>query len=133
LLGRYATARARRARAARPGLGHACSRTVAVDPRRRNVDEPLWYASRPRQRRNQLARPRVVAALGGWRREMQNRKRRRAEPVETREAVEVADDGNDAVRAKLGYILDTARQPVEAHSGMEQAGRAQRDIAAADQ
>jgi hypothetical protein len=71
--------------------------------------------------------------VGGRRREVQNRKRRRAQPVETREAVEVADDGNDAVRAKLGDILDAARQPVEAHSGMEQAGRAQRDVAAADQ
>ena len=64
---------------------------------------------------------------------MQYRERRRAQPVETREAVEVADDGNDAVRAKLGDILDAARQPVEAHFGMEQAGRAQRDVAAADQ
>ena len=64
---------------------------------------------------------------------MQHRERRRAQPVERREAVEVADDGNDAVRAKLGDILDAARQAVEAHFGMEQARGAQRDVAAADQ
>ena len=47
--------------------------------------------------------------------------------------VEIADDGNDAVRAQLGDVLGAAREPVEAHLGREQAGGAQRDVAAADQ
>ena len=64
---------------------------------------------------------------------MQHAERRRSEPAEGREAVEVADERNDAVRAKLGAVLDAAREPVEANFGMEQAGRAQRHVAAADQ
>mgnify|MGYP003397670384 CR=1 FL=1 len=64
---------------------------------------------------------------------MHHRERCRAQTVEAAEPVEVPDDGNDAVRAKLGDILDPPRKPVEAHFGMEQAGRAQRDVAATDQ
>jgi hypothetical protein len=64
---------------------------------------------------------------------MQYRERRRAEAVKAREAVEVADDGNDAMRAKLGAVLDAAREPVEAYFGMEQAGSAKRHVAAANQ
>ena len=133
VLGRDAAARARRAGAARPRLGDARAGAIAVDARRRNVDESLWYASRPRQRGDQLLRARIVAALGRRRREMQDGERRRAQAVEAREPVEVADDGNDAVRAQLRDILDAAREPVEAHLGMEQAGGAQCDVAAADQ
>ena len=93
----------------------------------------MWYASRPRQRGDQLARARIVAALGGRRREMQDRERCRAQPVEAREAVEVADDGNDAMGAELRGGVLAASESVEAHFGMKQAGRAQRHVAAADQ
>ncbi len=64
---------------------------------------------------------------------MQHGERCRAQAVEAPEAVEVADDGNDAVRAQLRDILDAARQSVETYLGMEQAGGAKRHVAAADQ
>ena len=64
---------------------------------------------------------------------MHHRERCSAQPVEAPQPVEVAYDGNDAVRAQPGAVLDAARKPVEAHFGMEQAGRAQRDVAATDQ
>ena len=64
---------------------------------------------------------------------MQDGERRRAQPVEARETVEIADDGNDAVRAQPRGVFAAAGEPVEAHFGMEQAGRAQRHVAAADQ
>ena len=64
---------------------------------------------------------------------MHHRERRSAQTVEASEPVEVAYDGNDAVRAQPGAVLGAARKPVEAHLGMEQAGRAQRDVAATDQ
>ena len=59
--------------------------------------------------------------------------RRSAQTVEAAEPVEIAYDGNDAVRAQPGAVLDAARKPVEAHFGVKQAGRAQRDVAATDQ
>ena len=52
---------------------------------------------------------------------MKHRVRRRTQTVEAREAVEVPDDGHDAMRAKLGDILDAPREAVEANFGMEQA------------
>jgi hypothetical protein len=64
---------------------------------------------------------------------MHHRERRSAQTVEAPEPVEVAYDGNDAVCAQLGAVLDAARKPVKAHFGMEQAGRAQRDVAATNQ
>ena len=39
---------------------------------------------------------------------MQHRERRRAHSRERREVVEVADDGNDAVRAQPGNVLRRA-------------------------
>ena len=55
VLGRDAAARARRLRAPRPPLVDARAGAVAVDAGGRNVDEALWYASRPRQRGDELA------------------------------------------------------------------------------
>jgi hypothetical protein len=48
-------------------------------------------------------------------------------------AVEIADDRNDAVRAQLRDFLDAASQSVQPYLGMEQTGRAQRNVATADQ
>lgn len=64
---------------------------------------------------------------------MKHGERRRAQPREARKKVEVANDGNDAVRAELGDVLGATRQSVEADFRMEQVGGAQRDVAAADQ
>ena len=64
---------------------------------------------------------------------MQHRERRRAQAVQAREVVEVADDGDDAVRAQAGNVLGAAGETVESDLRMEQAGGAQRDIAAANQ
>ncbi len=105
ILRRDAAARARRLRATRPFFADARAGAIAVHAGRRNVDEALWYAARPRQRRDQLLRPRIVATFGRRRREMQHRERRRANPLERRAPVEVADDGHDAVRAQPGNVL----------------------------
>jgi len=64
---------------------------------------------------------------------MQNGERCRAQALEASQPVEVADDRDDAVRAQLRDILGAARQAVEPHLGMEQAGGAKRHVAAADQ
>ena len=64
---------------------------------------------------------------------MQHPERRRAQPAQGRKAIEVADDRNNAVRAKPCAVLDAAGEAVEAYFGMEQAGRAKRHVAAADQ
>ena len=82
ILGGDAAARARRLRAARPRFGNARAGAIAVHARRRDVDEVPRYNPRARQRRQQMARARVVAAVGGRRREMQHRERRGAQAVE---------------------------------------------------
>src|SRR5215831_11548936 len=104
---------------------------ITVNTRRRNVDEALWYASRPRQRCDQLPRPRIVAAFGRRRCEMKNGERRRAQAREAPQPVEITDDRDDAVRAQLRDILVAARESVEPDFGMEQSGGAQRHVAAA--
>ena len=77
---RSSAATRRRARGvcgpARPRFVNPRAGAIAIHARRRDVDEALRYNSRPRQRRDQLSRARIVAAFGGRRREMQHRKRR---------------------------------------------------------
>ena len=64
---------------------------------------------------------------------MQNGERRSAQALEAPQPVEIADDGDDAVRTQLRDILDAARESVEPYLGMEQSGGAKRHVAAADQ
>ena len=89
ILGGDATlARAASARGAARDSAMRAPRAIAVHARRRNVDESLWYASRPRERREQVLRARIVAAFAGRRREMQHRERatrdRRAQRARSR-------------------------------------------------
>ncbi len=61
------------------------------------------------------------------------RERRRAQALEARETIQVADNGNDAVRAQFRHVFGAPGQPVQANPRMEQIGSAQRDVTAADQ
>ena len=64
---------------------------------------------------------------------MQDGERRRAQALEAPQPVEIADDGNDAVRAQLRNVFVAARESVEPYLGMEQSGGPKRNVAAADQ
>ena len=64
---------------------------------------------------------------------MQHRERRRTQPTETREEVEIAHDGNDPVGTQARNVLGAACKTVKADLRMEQVGGAQRDIATANQ
>ena len=120
-------------RLARTRLADARARAIAVDAAGADVDEALRYNSRLRQRGDQPLRARIVAPARRRRREVQDRERRGAQPVQTVERIEVADDRNDAVAAQLRNVLRTARQAVEPHPTAQKIGGAQRDVAATDQ
>ena len=96
--------RARRLRAAGMRFGHLRARAIAVDARRGNVDEALRYNPRPCQRRDELLRARIVAAVGRRRRKVQDREGRGAQAAERCIVVEVAGQRNDAVRAQLRCV-----------------------------
>jgi hypothetical protein len=76
---------------------------------------------------------RIIATVGGRRREMQYGERRRAQAPQRRVMVEVADDRNDAVRAQPGNVLGASREAVEAHLRTKQVGSSERHVTAADQ
>ena len=134
ILGGDAAARARRLRPARTRFGDARAGAVAVDAGRRNVDEALWYTSRPRQRRDQLLRARIVAAGRRRRREMQHREGRRAQATErSRRSSRSPTIGTMPWARSLGNVVGAAREAVETDLRTKQVGGAQRDVAAADQ
>jgi hypothetical protein len=58
---------------------------------------------------------------------------RSTQTSEARESVQVADDGNDPVRAQARNVVATPHEPVESHLAAEQVGGAQRDVTTADQ
>ena len=114
-------------------LGHARTRAITVHTRRRDVDETLRYNSRPRERRDQSSCARIIAAVGRRRREVQNAERRGAQASQRCAAIEVADDGHDAVHAELRRFVAAARETVEPGAALEQRRGAQRNVTATDQ
>ena len=58
---------------------------------------------------------------------------RSAQAIERLRVIQVADDRNDAARAKLGNFVAAPDQTVQSRASSEQRGRAERDITAADQ
>jgi len=121
-----------RLRATRSRLRDVRAGAIAIHARRRNIDKPPRYNPRPRQRRNQTARARIVASVGRRRSEVQHGERGEAQSVERSEPIEVAQNRHDAVAAELRDLLRATRQSEHACAAAQQFGRAQRDITATD-
>ena len=64
---------------------------------------------------------------------MQHAERCRTQAIERSRAIEVADDGYDAVEAQPGGFVAAARETVEPRAPGKQRRGAQRDVAATNQ
>ena len=64
---------------------------------------------------------------------MQHGERRGSKPLQRCEAVEIAAERHDAVRAQPWYVVGTPREPVKARAPVPHVCDAKRDVAAADQ
>src|ERR1700694_3919190 len=64
---------------------------------------------------------------------MEHGERRGAQAIERGDAVEIADDRDDPVRAELRDLLATADESVQARATREQRGNAERDVSTANQ
>jgi hypothetical protein len=125
--------RARRLRPSRARLGDVRAGAIAVDARRRDVHEALWYPAGDRQRGQQLLRARVVAPFAGRRCEVHHAERRGGQPAQRAEVVEIPDDRRNAVRTQSRHLLDATDEPAQACAAREVPRRTHRDVAAADQ
>src|SRR2546425_8978714 len=64
---------------------------------------------------------------------MEHGERCGAQAIERGDAVEIADDRDDPVRAELRDFLATADESVQARAAREQRGNAERDVSTANQ
>jgi hypothetical protein len=89
------------------------------------------YNSRARQRNKKMTRSRVVPAFARRRREMQYRERGCLQPCKRSVLIEIADERNDAVRAKPCDVSAITDQAHQMNAVSKPIRNTQRDIAAA--
>jgi hypothetical protein len=88
------------------------------------------YNPRARKRRQHATRSRVITTFGGRRREMQHREGRSLQPTQRAVVVQVGNQRNDALRAKLAHIAAFTRVSDEMRAVAQALRDAQRNVAA---